>query len=218
MEIFDIIILAMVAGFIFLRLRSELGNTHDNEPTDQKGSEGPSLGDMLKGKTAPVEAVATETVVPFEGDPLLRKAYSDIHAKDRSFDPAGFLEGAASAYTMILEAFWQGDKDTLKNFLSDGVYAQFSGAVDARADNGHTVENRIIDIEDVKAVTADVKDSIAEITVSFKTEIIALTRDAEGHIVEGNPSDVVEVNDIWTFARDIKSKDPSWSLVATRAG
>lgn len=221
MEIFDIIILAMVAGFIFLRLRGELGNKTGNEPLPPSNPHPRAAGSDrvvdLQGRpvddadyAAPAEAEAA--------DPRFATAFNAMRRLDSHFSPAQFLNGAAQAYPMILEAFWAGDRDTLKNYLSPAVFDQFDAALKAREEAGHKLDNRLLEVTAADIVDARLEGKTAEITVHFSAEIIAVTRDKDGKAIEGNLSDSVVVNDNWTFARDLKSRDPSWSLVATRAG
>lgn len=217
----EIVLLAMVAGFILLRLRSELGKKTGNEPLppaagnmrphnrDEQGDTSHDVVDMEAGD---------DTVIDLEENPALRKAFQDIRNADRSFDVGTFVAGAKAAYGMILEAFWKGDKESLRDFLDDGVYEQFSTAVDQREENGLTLHNRLLDVTEVDIIGAQLIGRTAELTVHFRAEIIAVTKDKDGHLVEGDLSDAVEVNDKWTFARDTKSREPSWTLVATRAG
>ncbi|GHF15269.1 calcium-binding protein [Kordiimonas sediminis] len=219
MEFFDIILIGMIAAFVLLRLRSELGNKTGNEPMPPAA---PPHG-MDNRRQGPAASQAdtrqdAATVVAFEANPAVRQGLSEIQRADSRFNPAQFLEGAQGAYRMILEAFWQGDLETLKDFLSDDVYAQFAGAVDAREAAEQTLDNRLLDIEKAEITTAELNGRDAELTVTFNSEIIAVTRDKDGNAVEGNLSDTITVTDVWTFARSVKSRDPNWILVATRSG
>jgi len=219
----EIVLLAMVAGFILLRLRGELGKKTGNEPLPPAAGHpsGPAL-DRDDGRDVEAESQPYDTpgadVIDLEENPALRRAYQDIRRADRSFDVAIFLDGAKSAYGMILEAFWAGDKETLKTFLDDSVYEQFAGAVDQRAKDGLTLENKLVDVTEIDVIAARLIDKVAELTVHFRSEIVAVTKDKDGNLVEGNMSDVVEMNDKWTFARNTRSRDPNWTLLATRAG
>lgn len=216
----DIILLAMLAGFIILRLRSELGKKTGNEPLPPaapRASHGGEQGGTAANQRSNAPA-REDNVIDMEEDAGLRRGYQDIRRADHNFDVPTFVQGARAAYEMILEAFWAGDRDTLKEFLDDGVFNQFSAALDAREQNGYRVENKLIDIDEANIIKAQLTGRTAEITVHFKAELIAVTKDADGNLVEGDLSDAVEVNDRWTFARDTKSRDPNWLLVATRAG
>ena len=217
----DIILLAMLAGFIILRLRSELGKKTGNEPLPPAAPRTPSSdGHMPRSAESRQDESYTrdDNVIDMEEDPTVRRGYQDIRKADHSFDVPTFMQGARGAYEMILEAFWSGDRDTLCDFLDDSVFQQFSSAIDAREANGYKVENRLIDIAKAEVTSAKMNGRMAEITVHFTAELIAVTKDSDGHLIEGDLSDAVEVNDRWTFARDTKSRDPNWLLVATRAG
>ncbi len=215
----DIFLLAMVAAFIALRLRSELGKKTGNEPPPPAAGRTPYADDSAQTIDADaVEIQQTAEVIDLVQDPEVRAGLNEIRRADSYFDASQFLEGAGSAYQMVLEAFWAGDKDALKNFLDETVLSQFSAAIDQRLEDGLTLENRILDVTNAEIIGADLVRKQAEITVSFTAEIIAVTRDADGVVVDGDVSDAVELEDKWTFARDTKSRDPSWTLIATRAG
>lgn len=220
----ELVILAMIAAFIFLRLRSELGKKTGDEPLPpaaggMRSRPGPSGAlDDDDADDRPAVIMGNETVIDMEQNPALRKAYQDIRHADRSFDVNTFVTGAKAAYEMILEAFWKGDKETLREFLDDSVYEQFAGAVDKREADGLVVLNKILEVTEIDIIGAQLIGRTAELTVHFRAELIAVTKDKDGNVVEGNVSDAVEVNDKWTFARDTKSRTPMWTLVATRAG
>jgi predicted lipid-binding transport protein (Tim44 family) len=220
MAILDIIIIAALGAFIFLRLRSELGNksgTEHQPPAANRQPTGEAPDIDAYGR--PVDVKPDEdSVIELEGDPVLRRVFQDIRRVDRSFNVLQFLNGAESAYRMILEAFWSGDSATLKEFLAEDICGQFVGAIDARGDAGHTLDNRLLDIDASKIIEASFNNKTAELTVQFTSEILAVTRDSEGTVIEGDASDAVTVNDQWSFARDVSSRDPKWILVATRAG
>ncbi|UTW55442.1 Tim44/TimA family putative adaptor protein [Kordiimonas sp. SCSIO 12610] len=220
MAIIDIIIIAALGAFIFLRLRSELGNKSGTEhlppaANRQRQNEGRDVDPYGRPMDTQQD---DDSVVELEGDPALRRVFQDIRRADRSFNVPQFLSGAEGAYRMILEAFWSGDSATLKEFLSEDISGQFIGAIDARADAGHTLDNRLLDIENAKVIEGRLDNKSAELTVQFTSEILAVTRDSDGRVIEGDASDAVTVNDQWTFARDVSSRDPKWILVATRAG
>ncbi len=204
----------MVAAFILLRLRSELGKKTGNEPLPPAAGRGP----VVDGESRDASESQNTAVVDMETDPALRRVYSTIRKFDSSFDPAAFRDGARNAYGMILEAFWSGDRDTLKNLLDDDVYAQFTAAIDDRADKGLTLENKLLDITDVDVVKGHMEGNTAELTVKLTSEVVAVTRDSDGEIVDGDPSDAATLHDKWTFARDLTVDDYSWKLIATRAG
>lgn len=216
----DIVLMAMVAIFIALRLRSELGKKTGNEPLPPRADRMPYSAEP--GTTVDAESVEVQPrdtdIVDMNQDPAVRSGLSDIRRADRYFDAGEFVEGAKSAYQMILEAFWSGDKEALKDFLDETVLNQFSGAIDQRDQEGLTLENRLLDVTSADIIGATLDKRQAEITLHFSAEIIAVTRDASGNVVDGDVSDAVDLEDKWTFARDVKARDPNWTLVATRAG
>lgn len=220
--LFEIVILAMIAAFILLRLRSELGKKTGNEPLPPAagGHQNPGAPASFGGdrRADMVDDMVGGDVIDLEENPKLRQAYQDIRRADRAFDVSQFITGAKAAHEMILEAFWDGDKNTLKEFLDDTVFEQFSTAVDQRIERGFVMQNKLLDVTEVDIIDARLHGRMAELTVHFRAEIIAVTKDKDGHLVEGNTSDAIEVNDKWTFARDTKSRDPKWMLVATQPG
>lgn len=212
----EIIILAMIAAFIFLRLRSVLGR----RPDEDSAPGAPGQGPLHRAPAQSQSSTPSEEpgqVVPMEADPALRRGYRAIRSVDAGFDAEAFVQGAMGAYSLILESFWAGNKDDLRPFVSDDVYEQFAGAIDSRAEQGHEVRNKIIDLSGAQAVAAGVDNDLAEIDVKFTAEIVTYVVDGEGRGVEGNPSDTIEVQDIWTFQRPVQSSDPNWVLVATRS-
>ena len=130
-------------------------------------------------------------------------------------DVARFVEGAQSAYKMVLEAFWKGDREELALLANQEVAAAFIAAVDEREAVGHTLDNRLIAIERAAIEDARLDGKIAEIEVRFDSYIAAVTRDKDGELVAGSMSDAVPSKDIWTFQRNLASKDPNWLLVET---
>ncbi len=148
----------------------------------------------------------------------VERGLREIVAADRRFDPAAFVEGAKGAYTIVLEAFWRGDKDELRELCDDDVYASFAGAIDAREAAGETLDNRLIRIEETAITAADLMAPLARITLRFTADIAAVTRDRDGNVVAGSLDDAVESIDLWTFSRDVTSSDPDWLLDETDQG
>ena len=146
------------------------------------------------------------------------KSIDAIAAQDSSFDPRHFISGARSAYEMIVLAYAEGDRRTLKNLLSRDVYEGFEAAIRERENKGETVETRFVSIDKSDITGAELRGRNAQITVRFVSQLISVTRDKAGTIVDGNPDKVSDITDVWTFARDITSRDPNWKLVATEAG
>jgi predicted lipid-binding transport protein (Tim44 family) len=210
-----IVILALVALFIGLRLYSVLGERTGHEqqpilkPAESDARAAPQVTQPVPAQPAPVES-GDMAFVPTAG-PGVRA----ILAADPSFDVARFLEGAKSAYKMILEAFWKSDLDTLKSHVEPHVYEAFEGSVEQRKKDGHVLDNRLVAIEQAVISEATLERGVAVITVRFEADIAAVTRDGEGQVVAGSLSDAVQTRDLWTFRRDTASRDPNWLLVET---
>jgi predicted lipid-binding transport protein (Tim44 family) len=141
-----------------------------------------------------------------------------IVAADPSFDAKHFLAGGRAAYEMIVEAFAAGDRRSLKNLLSREVYDGFETAIAEREARGETVESRFVSIDEAEITAAEMRGRSEQVTVHFVSKLISATRDRQGNVVDGNAEKVREVTDVWTFAREISSRDPNWKLVATEAG
>jgi predicted lipid-binding transport protein (Tim44 family) len=212
-QFLDIILLAMVAGFILLRLRSVLGRRTGNE--QQRPSPlatGPTTASD-DGKVVPLPR-RDDAPAAIPAGPAAAGLHR-IQAMDRGFDPAVFVAGARSAYEMIVTAFAQGDTATLKQFLARDVYADFESAIRQRQQQGQRQETTLVGVNAAEIVDADLKGKIAEVTVKVVSDLINVTRDKTGQVVAGNPNAVEAVTDIWTFARDVSSNNPNWTLIAT---
>jgi len=211
----SIIILALVALFIGLRLYSVLGERTGHEqqltlkPAEQDGAVAPRPQPSPLAPANPTEPTG-DAYLPTAG-PGVRA----ILAADSSFDVARFLEGAQSAYRMILEAFWRGEIDDVRQFIDPEVYGTFAAAVEDRQTAGHRLDNRLIAIEHSVIAAAAMERSVATVTVRFEADIAAITRDAAGEVVAGSLSDAVQTRDKWTFRRDLASRDPNWILIET---
>ena len=147
----------------------------------------------------------------------LNRGLREILESDPSFTPLTFLEGAKMAYEMIVTSFADGDRKTLRNLLSRDVFDGFAAAISERESRNEKVQSSFVGIEQAKIKSAAVVDRDAQITIEFTSQIISATIDASGKVIDGDPEQVGEVRDIWTFARDIRSKDPNWKLVATES-
>jgi predicted lipid-binding transport protein (Tim44 family) len=219
-QFFDIILLAMVAGFIALRLRSVLGRRmgHHQQPPDVTAEKPGRSGEPGDDNVIPLpDNTRRKAEVRMAADDSpLGAALTQIKLADRSFEPASFLDGAKGAYEMIVTAFAQGDRDTLKTFLSDDVYRSFERAIADREAQNYSHETTLVAMKESEIIDAELKDSSAEITVKFVSDLVNVTRDSDGRVVDGDPNQIDTITDIWTFARDTQSRDPNWTLVATR--
>ena len=210
-----IVILALVALFIGLRLYSVLGERtgHEQQPILK-----PADPDA-RVEPRPAQPTATAPTAQDGNDlaylPLAGPGVRAILAADSSFDVARFLEGASAAYRMILEAFWRGDLGALRGHVDDHVYETFAGSVAQREKEGLKLDNRLVAIDQVVISEATLERGVALVTVRFEADIAAVTRNAEGEVVAGSLSDAVQTRDLWTFRRDLASRDPNWLLIET---
>jgi predicted lipid-binding transport protein (Tim44 family) len=141
----------------------------------------------------------------------------EIYRADSSFDPAHFVQGAKGAYEIIVTAFAEGNRKTLKNLLNSEVYDGFNNAIAERERRGEQIDQSFVGIKSADLVEAELKGGIAHLTVKFVSELISATRDRAGVVINGDPKRIREVTDIWTFAREAASRDPNWKLIATQA-
>ena len=217
--ILEIVILAMVAGFLGLRLYSVLGRRaeHEEEPIPSRFERSDErVEDMAGGErrvVLPAAALRRREAVDAN-----EAGVRAIAAADPRFDITGFIDGAKGAYAMILEAFWEADRDTLRELCDDDVYAHFVDAIEARSAAGETLENRLVRIEDATISSARLDGRVARVAVLFVADIAAVTRNAEGEVVAGSLNDAVESRDVWTFMRHLDAPGPDWTLDETDEG
>jgi predicted lipid-binding transport protein (Tim44 family) len=147
----------------------------------------------------------------------LNAGLREIAAADPAFNPKQFVEGAKIAYEMIVTAFADGDRKTLKNLLSREVYEGFVAAINERESRGETVKSSFVGVEKAEIVQAELKGSESAVTLRLVSQLISVTHDKDGKVVDGDAESVGEVNDVWTFARDTRTRDPNWKLIATEA-
>ncbi len=210
---FYVILLAMVACFLGLRLYSVLGKrTGHEQPLPRAAEEHPASATLPRAAEAQTDSrePANRNI-----DASAEQGLRAIVAAEPGFDVNRFLEGARSAYGMVLDAFWRADEAELAELCEDPVRASFVEAIAARAEAGHVLHNRLVTIDKTVIVDAALAGRDARITVQFDADIAAVTRDADGQVVAGSLTDAVETHDIWTFARTLKSADPNWMLADT---
>ncbi|MFZ1990889.1 MAG: Tim44/TimA family putative adaptor protein [Alphaproteobacteria bacterium] len=226
-HLIEIVFMAAIAVFLGLRLRQILGRRTGNErrrdpfaarqqvaaPNAKEKRAEALVGTADRAGSKDEKGSRIGQVAP-EGSSL-NKALTDIQSADRQFDVDRFVAGAKSAYQMIVEAFNHGDKDGLKPLLTDEVFAHFTTAIDGRARRGEVVEFKLVGVKDARITGAKLEGRQAEITVTFESEIITSTKNKDGAVVSGDPSTVVNVIDIWSFSRDVKTRGPDWILCAT---
>jgi predicted lipid-binding transport protein (Tim44 family) len=239
-EAFDIytLLFLVLAVVIFLRLRNVLGRRTGNErppydpysaPEQKRPVPKPNEPVVALPPGRPGRAPRPETSVPSvediearlgdhaPKDSALRQQLTALLRADPDFGPKHFLDGAKGAYEMVVVAFADNDETVLRQLLSEEVYEGFNAAIREREERGEKVESTLVGINKADIVEAEVKGRMAYVTVKFVGELISVTRDEEGDVVEGDPKHVREVTDIWTFARDMTSRNPNWKLVATEA-
>lgn len=222
----EIILIALVAIFLVLRLRSVLGR--------RTGNERPPTQDPFTPPAAPTPEARRDNgnvvQLPRPSEPMPAPQRSAGQARlapaaaagvdairnlDRSFDPQGFANGARAAFEMIVGAFAKGDLATLRPLLDDATYASFEAAVRDRQANKRVLETSLIGFDSTEMIRAELRGSVAHVTMKFVTEQINVTRGPDGLVVDGNPNTVERVTDLWTFARDTRSDNPNWLLVGT---
>lgn len=208
-----IVIMAMIAVFVGLRLYQVLGERtgHEQQPIARAAETRVDL------RAAPVVEGAIEADPPRSNvfEPAAANGIKALVAADSSFDVARFLEGAQGAYRMILEAFWRGDEAALADLVDADVREAFATAITDRKTAGHVLENRLVAIENATIESASLDGRNAVIAVRFDADIAAVTRDAEGSVVAGTMSDAVQTHEVWTFGRSLDAADPNWLLIET---
>lgn len=231
MEFFDFgtIFFLVAAVVIFFQLRNVLGR--------RTGNERPPFDPYTAGRTAKdAPAKSSENVVSLPRKRASGEANDEAYASidafekpgsdlnkglraikdaDQSFEPKTFVDGAKMAYEMIVMAYADGDRKTLKNLLSKDVFDGFVAAIADRESRSEKVESSFVGIDKINIVAAEMKGSEAHVTLRIVSELISATRNKAGEVIDGDPETVAEVKDVWTFARDTRSKDPNWKLVAT---
>lgn len=226
------ILLLAVALVVFWRLRSVLGT--------RTGTEKPPFDPFGSRRGGPQDAGATVTRLPEpvptpandmgdrEPPPPVWKGYAEegspvaaalgqMAANDAGFTPKSFVEGAKLAYEMIIDGYAKGDKPALKPLLSREVYDGFARAIDTRVSEGQRVDSRFVGIDKAAIRQASLAGRKASITLEFVSELISATYDKAGQVIDGDPKEIRQVTDVWTFERDMGSRDPNWKLVATEA-
>lgn len=233
-QFIDIIFFAIIAVFLVLRLRGVLGrrdlddNSFDDVfKRDQQDSPPDNNVVHLSDREDHGFANDPEFSETITDEPIvdadewatddLAKGLMDIRKLDPSFNTEDFLVGARVAFEMVLNAYASGDTDTLKQLLSNDVYANFAKVIQDREQAGHVMEDTLVGIQTADILEAYLEGRIAHVTVKFVTDQINLTRDENGDIVDGSPNAVITVTDFWTFSHDTRSKNPNWTLVATRS-
>ena len=213
----DLILFGMIAAFLVLRLRSILGRRTGFErqaPPSQPPASQTAAGPVIEGQAEPASP-ATARTLP-EPASAVGQTLARMRSIDRSFDPAAFLDGAEKAFRIIVAAFAAGDRATLQSLLSDDTYRAFEQAIAAREAAGQTQVSTIHAIHSATIENAELRGDVASITVRFVSDQTSLTQDKDGHPVVGTDA-VTEITDLWTFERELSTRDPVWRLVSARS-
>jgi len=228
---FDIysIIFLVIAVVIFMRLGSVLGRRTGNEPspfdprvkTPPAGARNDNVVSLPPRERGPIAGATAPDLEPIArvaapGTPV-HEGLVAIASASADFDAEHFLTGAKAAYEMVVTAFAEGDRATLKNLLAADVYEGFVSAIAERESKEQKAELTFVGIEEAKITAAELDGTTARISVRFIAELISCTRDKNGQVIEGDATEVQTIRDVWTFARDVSSRDPNWKLVATEA-
>ena len=227
-QFLDIIFFAMIAAFLVFRLRSVLGRRtgHQSRPPDnmaQRRQESEAEGNVIElpDRSAPEAGPERDDDAAFEpsspAQDSLAQGLARIKAADPAFDPADFETGARAAFEAVVHAFATADTGTLRALLDDDVFENFERAIRERLDAEETLETTIVGIGKAEIVEASMSGHHAVLTVTFVSEQVNVTRDADGEAIDGDPGHVTDVTDIWTFSRNTRSRDPNWKLIETRS-
>jgi len=235
-DFFDLptLIVIGLAIVILFRLRSVLGTRtgHERNPLERreaaaKAAAKPADETVVQMRPRPVEPVAdgdaerrarklaTEIEQTSHGDAAVATGLQAIADADPGFGPRSFVEGAKAAYEMIVTAFAHGDRQTLKNLLEKDVYDGFERAIKDRETTGNKIDFTFVGLPKVEIIEAELDKRSANVTIHFDAEVVQATRDKDGQLIDGNADQVQTISDEWTFARNPKSRDPNWKLVAT---
>ena len=221
-----------VAVFVLFRLRSVLGTRTGNErpPIDRSRSTPTEKQTVNEDTVVPIRPRAAQPDLDDErrarkleaeieqaaaGNAELATGLKSVAEADPTFSPKSFLEGAKQAYEMIVTAFAEGDRQTLKNLLDKPIYDSFQRAITEREGEGKTVDFTFVGLPRIAIVDAEFDKKDVNVTVDFHAEVVSATRDKDGNLVEGNADQVQTIADEWTFSRNPKSRDPNWKVIAT---
>ena len=227
-----ILFLLAVAVVIFLKLRSVLGQRTGRErpPYDPYSAADP-VRNSPPDKVVALPQRPSEPARPAESAELpdrhagfatpgsvVARALDAIAAADKNFDVKQFIAGARAAYEMIVTAYAVGDRRSLKNLLAREVYDGFESVIREREARGETVETRFISVDATEITNAELRGKMAHLTLRFVSQLVSATRNRNGNVIDGSADAVTRVTDVWTFAREVPSRDPNWNLVATEGG
>ena len=215
---FDVIIFAMLAGYLVFQLRRVLGKRTGHQQRRpnafaRKQEEGADNDNVVALPDR------TQQDIPEEDAALADMELSgqtQLKTLDPSFDPREFVQGAKAAFEWIVAAFARGDRETLQNLLGPSLYQDFESAIQDREEQGETLETTVSSIKSASIEEVRVDGHIATITIEFVSDQVKVVRDSDGTVTEGDPHRIETLTDIWVFSRDIRSRNPNWHLIGTR--
>jgi predicted lipid-binding transport protein (Tim44 family) len=220
------VIFALVALFVAWKLRSVLGTRQDSQRpggllAPLRRVPGSPAPPVIQPDAAPAAPAPQPPAERWKGvaepDPAVWTGLDAIAAADRGFSPEAFLSGARVAYDMVVHAFAAGDSATLSNLMTPEAFANFDNAIRARAAARQTMTTTVVSIDSSTIVGAHLIGSMAQLRVRFAAKLVSAIHGAEGAVIEGSPNTVEDHIDLWTFARDVRSRDPNWQLTATES-
>ncbi|MBV9287442.1 MAG: Tim44 domain-containing protein [Hyphomicrobiales bacterium] len=219
------VIFALVALLVAFKLRSVLGMRSGSQrpsggllaPLRRAPSASPSIAPAEAPPAPPAVASAPTDRWKEAAEPSAWPGLDAIAAADRSFAPQPFLSGARAAYDMVVHAFAAGDVATLRSLMAPEAFANFDAAIRTRAADRRTMTTTVVAIDAADIVAAELVGAMAQVSVRFASKLASATRDSSGAVVEGSPSEVADHVDVWTFARDVRSRDPNWQLTETQS-
>jgi len=221
-DFLNILLLGLLAGFIAFKLYSVLGRRTGHERSHEDQLRMPDGAETNPKPAASKDNVVTlperPTVAAGTGGNPLTRALMDIKLVDRNFDTDRFLSGARAAYEMIVTAFARGERDVLRPLLSDDVFDTFDKAIKTRESKRERVDFTFLKLKSARITGAELKSRMADVTVTFESEVMMAGYDPSGTLIEGDAKTPHSVTDVWTFARDTGANDPNWTLVATASG
>ena len=207
MQFVDILIFAIIAIFLIMRLRSILGSRDGFEQTQAKNTSFQSAEQSQSG----------QNIIPLHGEPVHATGLAAVRQADKSFSDDSFMQGAAAAFPMILTAFAEGDLASLRRLLGYDLNQEFTESINQRNKNNDELDITIHELQDVELLDGEVSDTIASVTVKFTSLQSRILKDSSGEQIEEESFTNTQMTDIWVFERDVSLSDPNWKLVETRA-
>ena len=207
MQFVDILIFAIIAIFLIMRLRSILGSRDGFEQTQAKNSSFQSAE----------QSQSAQNIIPLHGEPVHTTGLDAVRQADKTFSDDSFMQGAAAAFPMILTAFAEGDLASLRRLLGYDLNQEFTESINQRNNNNDELDITIHELQDVELLDGEVSDTIASVTVKFTSVQSRILKDSSGEQIEDESFTDTQMTDIWVFERDVSLSDPNWKLVETRA-